>query len=110
MIVFNKTDKLLSGGEVLARNLEESFHARYPGCVTMSALRPGDVARLRQTLVEFFAKDLVEDTLTVPYDRQQLRGEIFAACQVVEEKYDEQAVVFTVKAHPEAIARIKKSL
>ena len=46
----------------------------------------------------FFSRDLVEGELRVPYDRQKLRGEIFAACEVLGERYEDDGVVFRVRA------------
>jgi hypothetical protein len=64
----------------------------------MSAKREGDVAALRQALVDRFAADLVETELFVPYDQQAQRARIFEACQVLDEKYVEEGVIFHVKA------------
>jgi len=72
----------------------------------MSAKQEADVARLHAELVAFFTHDLVEAELRVPWDRQRLRGEIFAACEVVEERTEADAVVFRVRAHRETIARL----
>ena len=73
----------------------------------MSARRPDDVARLRQRAGEFFARDLVEEELRVPYDRQELRGEIFEHCQVLEERYEEDAVIFRGRGAPAHLARLR---
>ena len=58
-------------------------------------------------MIAFFARHLVEEELRVPYDRQELRGEIFAHCQVLEERYDETGVVFRVRAEPAQLARLR---
>ena len=50
--------------------------------------------------------DLVEAELRVPWDRQHLRGEIFGACEVVEERAEADAAVFRVRANRETIARL----
>ena len=57
-------------------------------------------------LTAFFTRDLVEAELRVPWDRQHLRGEIFGACEVVEEWAEADAAVFRVRAHRETIARL----
>jgi GTP-binding protein HflX len=75
----------------------------------MSARRADDVAHLRQTLIDFFARDLVEEELRVPYDRQQLRGAIFEHCQVLEERYEENDVIFRVRAAPAQLARLRST-
>jgi GTP-binding protein HflX len=82
--------------------------ARWPDALVMSAKDPVDVARLHAALAAFFARDLEEAELRVPWDRQQLRGEIFAACEVVEERAEPEAAVFRVRADAETIARLRR--
>jgi GTP-binding protein HflX len=48
---------------------------------------------------------MVEEDLHVPYSRQQLRGEIFAACEVLGERYTEDGVVFRVRAPAALVER-----
>jgi GTP-binding protein HflX len=98
--VFNKVDNIGSLEE--EARATQALLARWPDAVVMSARRPEDVAHLRARLVAFFAGELVEDDLHVPYDRQQLRGEIFAACEVLGERYTDDGVVFRVRA-PQAL-------
>ena len=59
------------------------------------------------SLAAFFARDMVEAELRVPWDRQQLRGEIFAACEVVEERAEADGAVFRVRARPDTIERLR---
>jgi GTP-binding protein HflX len=73
----------------------------------MSARRPDDIVHLRQSLIDFFGRHLVEEELRVPYSRQELRGEIFEHCQVLEERYEENVVVFRVRAAPAHLARLR---
>ena len=73
----------------------------------MSARRPDDMTHLRRALIDFFARHLVEEELRVPYDRQELRGEIFTHCQVLEERYEDNVVVFRVRADPAHLARLR---
>jgi GTP-binding protein HflX len=71
---------------------------RFPEAVLVSAVRPDDVARLHGQIAAHFADSLVERELRVPYAEQGRRAEIFARCQVLEERYEEDAVVFRVRA------------
>ncbi|HVU52226.1 MAG TPA: GTPase HflX [Polyangia bacterium] len=96
LLVFNKIDNV--GGLEAEARATQALLARWPDAVVMSARRPEDLTHLRARLVAFFARDLVEDDLHVPYDRQQLRGEIFAACEVLGERYTDDGVVFRVRA------------
>ena len=84
-----------------------ALRARWPDAVVISARRPADVARLRAHIVAFFARDLVEGELRVPYDRQKLRGEIFDGCEVLAERYEDDAVIFRVRADPAMLARLR---
>jgi GTPase len=105
VLLLNKIDRLGSpeAEETTTRALVE----RWPEAMVLSARRPDDVARLHARLVGFFARDLVEGEVRVPYDRQQLRGEIFAACEVLGERYDDAGVIFRVRARPEMLERLQ---
>jgi GTP-binding protein HflX len=105
LIIFNKMDRVGDGAaeEATARALAE----RWPESFVMSARRPEDVARLRARLIAFFSQELVSGEVRVPYDRQQLRGEIFASCEVLGERYQEDAVIFDVRAHPSVLERLR---
>jgi GTPase len=105
LIIFNKIDRVgdPAAEEAAARALCE----RWPDAIVMSARRPEDVARLRLRLIAFFARDMVNGEVRVPYNRQQLRGEIFASCEVLGERYEDDVVVFDVRAHPAVIERLR---
>jgi GTP-binding protein HflX len=105
LLVWNKIDRV--GDEAAQAARAEELRARYPGCVIMSAIRPDDVAALRQAFVDFFTRTYVEEELRLPYDRQALRGEIFERCAVLEERYEDDVVVFRVRAHPTDLARLR---
>ncbi|HZN86759.1 MAG TPA: GTPase, partial [Burkholderiales bacterium] len=98
LLVFNKIDR---GGDAAA------LRDRYPGCVVMSARRAADVAALREAIVAFFRRDLVEAELFLPWAAQKLRGEIFAACEVLEERADGDGVLLRVRGAPEALQRLR---
>jgi GTP-binding protein HflX len=105
LLVFNKIDRV---GDVAAEaKRTQALLARWPDAVVMSARRPEDVAHLRERLAAFFAGDLVEDDLHVPYDRQQLRGEIFAECEVLGERYTDDGVVFRVRAPAALLEKLR---
>jgi GTP-binding protein HflX len=96
LLVFNKMDRV--GDVATEARLTQALLARWPDAVLMSARRPEDVADLRARFIAFFARDLVEGDVHVPYARQQLRGEIFATCEVLSERYTDDGVVFRVRA------------
>ena len=105
LLLFNKIDRV--GGREAEEAATRALMARWPEAVVLSARRPDDVTQLHKRLVGFFNRDLVEGEVHVPYDRQQMRGEIFAACEVLEETYDDRGVIFRVRAHPEMLERLQ---
>ena len=105
VIVFNKIDRV---GDVAAQAATiQSLYARWPDAVVISARDPFDVGRFRAHILAFFSRNLVEGELRVPYDRQKLRGEIFDGCEVIAERYEDDAVVFQVRADPTLLARLR---
>ena len=48
----------------------------------------------------FFQRDLVEAELFLPWSAQNLRGEIFATCQVLEERADGEGASCACAATP----------
>jgi GTP-binding protein HflX len=101
LLVFNKIDR---GGDEMA------LRAKYPGCIVMSAKREGDVAALREAIVAFFQRDLVEAELFLPWSAQNLRGEIFTSCQVLEERADGEGAFLRVRGDAEAVKRLRELL
>jgi GTP-binding protein HflX len=104
--VFNKIDHV--GDEAAQAECEKDLRTRYPDCVVMSARRPDEVTQLRQRIIAFFQQDLVEDELFLPWSAQQLRGEIYANCQVLDEHGDGEGAFFKVRGEAETLARLKE--
>jgi GTP-binding protein HflX len=102
LLIFNKIDRAQDEAATTA-----ALAIRWPDAVIMSARDPADVSALRARLRDFFARDLIEGEVRVPYDRQQRRGEIFASCEVLGERYDEDGVIFRVRAHPTLLERLQ---
>jgi GTP-binding protein HflX len=105
LIIFNKMDRT---GDIAAEAAAtQALLARWPDAVVMSARRPEDIAALRTRLIAFFSQTLVHGEVRVPYHRQHLRGEIFASCEVLGERYQEDVVIFEVRARPEVLERLQ---
>ena len=105
LLVFNKID--LGGRE---EELRAALLAKHPGCIVMSAKREGDVARLREAIVAFFQRELVETELFLPWSAQKLRGEIFESCQVLEERADGEGAFLRVRGDAAAVKRLRERL
>jgi len=103
LLVFNKIDRAGKEGELRAALL-----AKHPGCIVMSAKREGDIAKLHDAIAAFFQRDLVEAELFLPWAAQNLRGEIFAACKVLEERADGEGALFRVRGSPADVRRLRE--
>jgi GTPase len=106
LLVFNKIDRAGDPAEQAA--LETSLRARHPDSIVMSAKREADIARLRDAMVGFFERDLVETELFLPWSAQNLRGEIFASCKVLEERADEEGSFLRVRGDAETVKQLRK--
>jgi GTP-binding protein HflX len=73
----------------------------------MSARRPDEVARLRQTIVAFFQQDLVEAELFLPWSAQQLRKEIYANCEVLAERAEEAGAFLRIRGDIAAVGELR---
>ena len=104
--VFNKIDHV--GDAAAQAEREAALRAQYPDCIVMSARRPDDVAKLHEAIVAFFQQGLVEAELFLPWSAQQLRGEIFASCEVLEERADGEGAFFRVRGEREAVKGLRE--
>jgi GTP-binding protein HflX len=93
--VFNKIDRV--GDAKAQRARARTLRAQYPKCIVMSAVNEADVDKLRKTIRAFFGKRLVKAELFLPWSAQQLRGELFAVCQVIGERADADGAHFSVR-------------
>jgi GTP-binding protein HflX len=108
LLVFNKIDRV--GDEAAQRDRAAALRAQHPDCIVMSAKRADDVAKLHAAIVEFFGRHRVEAELLVPWSGQQLRGEIFQRCEVLEERAQNEGALFRVRAEPEALERLREQI
>ena len=106
--IFNKIDHV--GDAAAQAECEAALRARYPDCIVMSARRPDDVAKLHRAIVAFFQRDLVEAELFLPWSAQQLRGEIFARCEVLAERADDEGAFFSVRGEQGALDSLREQL
>jgi GTP-binding protein HflX len=99
LLVFNKIDR---GGDAAA------LRAKYPGSIVMSARNEADIAKLREAIIAFFERDLIEAEIFLPWSAQNRRGEIFSSCKVLEERADGEGAFLRVRGESEAVKRLGK--
>lgn len=103
--IFNKIDHV--GDATAQSELEAALRIKYPSCIVMSARRPENIANLRHVIITFFQQDMVEAELFLPWSSQQLRGEIYSNCQVLEERSDNDGATFRVRGQPNAVKSLQ---
>ena len=99
--IFNKIDHV--GDAAAQAECEVALRAKFQDCIVMSARRAGDIALLREAIVAFFQQGLVEAELFLPWSAQQVRNEIFANCQVLEERADSEGAFMRVRGEREVV-------
>ncbi|MEO7403320.1 MAG: GTPase HflX, partial [Burkholderiales bacterium] len=103
--VFNKIDAV--SDQTVQRAHEAILRARYPDCIVMSAMRPDDIKTLHRAILTFFQRDLVEATLHLPWRDQQMRGEIFANCEVLNESADDEGAILQIRGERDTVEGLR---
>ena len=101
LLVFNKIDRVADAAAQAER--EAALRAQYPDCIVMSARRSDDVTKLRAAIVAFFQRDRIEAELFLPWSAQQMRGEIFARCEVLGERADDAGAFLRIRGEREVV-------
>ena len=109
--VFNKIDNVDNCGDAAAQaEREAALREKYPNCIVISARRPEDVSKLHKAIVAFFQRDLVEAELLLPWSAQQLRGAIFATCEVLAERAEEEGAFFQVRGEQAVLDGLREKI
>jgi GTP-binding protein HflX len=106
LLVFNKFDRV--GDATAQAALAQTLLAEWPDAIIMSARAADDVRFLHGHIASHFRGSVVEEDLHVPYDRQHLRGAVYAECEVLGERYEESGVIFRVRATPATVERLRE--
>jgi GTP-binding protein HflX len=104
--VFNKIDHV--GDAEAQAEREAALRVQYPDCIVMSARRSGDIAKLREAIVTFFQQGLVEAEIFLPWSAQQMRSEIFASCEVLEEHADGEGALLRIRGEREFVQELSE--
>jgi GTP-binding protein HflX len=106
--VFNKIDRV--GDAKAQKERAKALRAQFPKCLVMSAVDKDDVAKLQKAIRAFFGRRLVKAELFLPWSAQQLRGELFAVCQVLEERADTEGAFFRVRGERKDIDGLRERI
>ncbi len=96
--VFNKIDQV--GDAKAQAERAKALRAQFPKCIVMSAVNQTDIAKLHRAIRTFFGRRLVKAEFLLPWSAEQLRGELFAQCEVLEERAEDDGAHFSVRGEP----------
>ncbi len=100
LLLLNKIDRVDEARRDELRRL-------HPDAIQLSATSATDVAQLRERIVSFFERDMVEGEVVVPFRDQRKVAQIHASCRVLSESYDEAGTRLRVRARPEVLTKLR---
>jgi GTPase len=103
LLVLNKQDRL--GPEEIA-----SLKAEYPDAVLLSTRSQDDLKSLRERIMRYFEREMVDEELHLPFTAQGVLAEVRARMRILSENYDAEGLTILVRSTPENLAVIKKKL
>jgi GTP-binding protein HflX len=123
LVLLNKIDRVSEEGRSLLEAALPDLGCRsgqagpaadasrsHPEAILMSAKDPADVAQLRDRVVAFFERAMVDAQIEVPYARHAMASEIHERCRVLKEDHGDTGTIFSVRAEPRTIERLRASL
>lgn len=99
-IVLNKIDRV---SEFDLKLLRQEF----PDAIMLSAINPENVTQLRQTLIETFEDDMIDEEFMIPYAAKGVVGEIRDRVKVLDESYDVDGMTIRVRGPREKIESLR---
>jgi GTP-binding protein HflX len=106
LIVLNKIDRVPLDGPESRATLAD----RYPTALQLSAKDPGDVARLRERLIEQFAGKLEDAELDVPWTAQRVVHAIHERATVLAEHHHDTGTRLTIRAPSRVVSELRAAL
>ena len=103
LLVLNKQDRLRP--DEIA-----SLKAEYPDAVLLSTRSQGDLKSLRERIMRYFEREMVDEELHLPFTAQGILAEIRARMRILSEAYDAEGLTIRVRSTPEHLTVIKKKL
>ncbi|MBH0182725.1 MAG: GTPase HflX [Nitrospira sp.] len=103
LLVMNKQDRLEPGAMA-------ALKAEYPEAVFLSTRSKDDVAALRERMMTYFEREMLDEEFRIPFTAQGVVAEIRARMRIVSESYDAEGLTVRVRSTPENLAAIKKKL
>ena len=101
LIVLNKADRLTD-------EQKNELRREFPDSILISTRSKDDVKALRECIIRFFEKDMVEEDILARYDVKGIIGDVRASMRVTKESFEDTGVRLTVRAKKSELERLKK--
>ncbi|MDP1829513.1 MAG: GTPase HflX [Archangium sp.] len=99
---------LLNKADRLEPKKRAELILRHPDAIVLSAHVHDDVMALRQRIIDFFEKSMVDANLVIPYAQQALIAQVYENARVVSEDFDETGRKLVIRALPAAVAKLTR--
>lgn len=104
LTLFNKIDALKD------RSVMHDILSQHPNSVFISATRGINITGLKEAVFALLQKEFVVETIRIGQDQQKIISYIYGAGDVLEKRYEDDAVIFTVRLRKKERERIIKTL
>ena len=102
-LVLNKCDQVST--EEQAALAEE-----FPDAIFISTRNPDDVSRIRDIILGFFEKDMLDHEILIPYAKGKVLGMIRERARIVQESHENEGTRVIVRTDSSVFAWIEKQL
>lgn len=102
-LILNKTD-------LLTDEQKAELKKEFPSGILISTRNPKSITDLRNELVEFFEKDMIDGEIFVKYGSEKTFSEIRSLMRILKEEYDNDGVHLKVRSNADDLSRLKKKL
>ncbi len=101
---------LLNKRDCLTSEMAEELQKEFPNALMISTRNPEDLKKLRETVLSYFEKDMIDHDLFIPYNLKGIVGDVRAKMRVLSESYNEEGAILRVRTTPENLAQIEKKM
>ena len=103
LVLLNKMDRVDA-------QTREALAIELPDAMEVSARSREDLARVRDRIVAFFERDMVEDELFVPYAKSAVVNRVHESARVLEETHEDEGTRLRVRAPAPVLAKLRAQL
>jgi GTP-binding protein HflX len=100
--IFNKVDAIVDKDKI------DYIRNKYPKSILISALKGMNINSLQKNLIEFYERNFIEKTISLPIEKAKSLSLIHSLAEVLDTKYDDTNVNITFRTSKENNNRIER--